>query len=46
MGSDAHDVVENTGEFTKQNSDIFCSQRDVNVHEFLHSQTKQQNGNY
>ena len=41
MCSDTHDVVENTGELSKQNSDIFGSQRDINVEEFLHGQTKE-----
>ena len=38
--SNPHDVVENAGQLTKQNSDVFGSQRDVNVEEFLHGQTK------
>ena len=41
MSSDAHDVVENTGQFSKQNSDILGSQGDVNVEEFLHGQAKE-----
>ena len=40
MSSDAHNVVENTGQFTKQNSDVFGSQRDVDIEEFLHGQTR------
>ena len=45
VSSNPHDVVENAGELTKQNSDIFGSQRDVNVQEFLHGQTEENEGN-
>ena len=40
VSSNPHDVVENAGQLTEQNSDVFGSQRDVNIEEFLHGQTR------
>ena len=39
MSSDAHNMVENASQFSEQNSDVLCSERDVDVEEFLHGQT-------
>ena len=40
MSSDAHNMVENASQFSEQNSDVLRSERDVDVEEFLHGQTR------
>ena len=40
MRSDAHDVVENTSQLPEQNSDVLGPERDVDVEELLHGQTR------